>query len=69
MEIKTKFNINDEVWFIYDNKVIKRKIVRINIEIESEQRTIYRLNPCINNVLQFEEKNLFPTKEELLKSL
>ena len=68
MEIKTKFNINDEVWFIYDNKVIKRKIVRINIEIESEQRTIYRLNPCINNVL-LEEKNLFPTKEELLKSL
>lgn len=38
MEIKTKFSINDEVWFISkENKVLSSKIIKIRVSINSKE--------------------------------
>ena len=82
MKIETKYNIGDEVWFIHGDRCRNGKIcgmkhtygigkmfgklytgeekVEIHYSVESSQY------PC---VLDFKEEKLFPTKEELLKSL
>lgn len=82
MKIETKYNIGDEVWFIHGNRCSNGKIcgmehtygigkmfgklytgeeiVKIHYSVESPQYPF---------VLDFEEEKLFPTKEELLKSL
>lgn len=71
MTIETKYNIGDEVWFIWENKVyvsfiedvrVKRNNKNIKIEymVESMQKKDFGLK---------KESDLFPTKEELLKSL
>lgn len=75
MEIKTKYNIGDEVWYISNNKVNSLKITRINVLTSLIPKTIgygCELNQCVDycegNIVLPEYK-LFPTKEELLKSL
>lgn len=83
MIIETKYNIGDEVWLIDANKCTSGKIVgirhtygighrygqlytgkesvRIQYSIEISNRIFYAID--------IEENRLFPTKEELLKSL
>lgn len=63
MTIETKYNIGDRVWFLFQGKVQSGYIISI---------TIYRDYVVYNmrtNCLSFKESLLFPTKEELLKSL
>ncbi len=71
MTIETKYNIGDEVWLIWENKVyvsfiedvrVKRnnKNTKIEYMVESMQKKDFGLK---------KESDLFPTKEELLKSL
>ena len=71
MTIETKYNIGDEVWFMNENKVyvsfiedvrVKRnsKNTKIEYMVESMQKKDFGLK---------EESALFPSKEELLKSL
>lgn len=71
MTIETKYNIGDEVWFMNENKVyvsfiedvrVKRnnKNTKIEYMVESMQKKDFGLK---------KEQGLFPTKEELLKSL
>lgn len=71
MTIETKYNIGDEVWFMNENKVyvsfvedvrVKRnnKNTKIEYMVESMQKKDFGLK---------KEQDLFPTKEELLKSL
>jgi hypothetical protein len=69
MNIKTKYNIGDKVWYTdylgaTENSVVtgleiyhgrKLKMIFYHLEKESNSRT--------------KEQNLFPTKEALLKSL
>lgn len=77
MEIKTKYNIGDAVWVIAGNKVQHLRIEAIEVSIGktmitedgdfsiSEYKTSYSVgwgNWC-------KESDIFPTKEELLKSL
>lgn len=74
MTIKTKYNIGDEVWFMCGNKALQSYIedIRVKCEKENTIRVFYWVKP-----LNFREKAnwlyheqyLFPTKEELLKSL
>ena len=68
MTIETKYNIGDEVWFIKDNKPQTMKVSYIEIIAAS---TVSK--PCIRygfgNFERYTESLLFPTKEELLKSL
>lgn len=66
MTIETKYNIGDEVWFMFDEKPIRGTIKNIGSHIS--------INVVINGnsyIFRREAKGfeLFPTKEELLKSL
>ena len=67
MQIETKYNINDEVWFINNNKVKNLSIMAIMTFFEKNTLTIeYGLNSYIG---KFKESDLFATKEDLIKSL
>lgn len=68
MRTETKFNIGQEVWFLYYGKIFKDIIThRMTIAIGNRRDdiAIYRTRN-FNNIAEYE---LFPTKEELLKSL
>ena len=70
MKIETRFNIEDEVYFMCDNKVCIGYIDEIKISINSnnDQLTSYIVNSNHMRVHKTSE-NLFSSKEELLKSL
>lgn len=70
MTIKTKFSIDDKVYFIYNNKVYFAPIRAINIQVTYTYSIKIKytisydsLTTCIN------EDSIFKTKEELIKSL
>lgn len=70
MTIETKHNIGDEVWFINLRKEpMQAKIFRINVEVR--RKNIYVEYSLSNKefIVTRKEDELFPTKEELLKSL
>lgn len=81
MEIKTKYDIGDNVYFIHNNKIIHNKITRIEISIaglKNKEESIAMVEYTID--LGFAEKvrdtfttrlefELFTTKEELFKTL
>ena len=71
MQIKTKYNIGDKVWVIVNNKPTELLINSIEIFIHDMGQ--YRIGYSIWYVDKknegFEETQVFPTKEELLKSL
>ena len=82
MEIKTKYDIGDNVYFIHNNKIIHNKITRIEISIarglKNKEESIAMVEYTID--LGFAEKvcdtfttrlefELFTTKEDLFKSL
>ena len=69
MEIKTKYNIGDEVWWIDNNKVHQDYVKGIFFSMygrPTDYTLYYKLNQQLRD---FDEEILFPTKEELLKSL
>jgi hypothetical protein len=68
MKIETKYDIGQEVWFLYYGKIFKDIIThRMTIAIGNQRDNvvIYR-SRNFNNLAEYE---LFPTKEELLKNL
>lgn len=71
MIIETKYNIGDEVWFMEHNKPNKGSVVKIDIDIaRSGDWYIEHYKVNFDNVLICEVgQSLYPTKEELLKSL
>lgn len=72
MTIETKYNIGDEVWGEWYMEITKFKVKGISIIVEGIKPSIlYDLvdtQYCTNEASMTEEY-LFPTKEELLKSL
>lgn len=72
MEIKTKFDLWQEVFFLHNNKVHSFQIDSISVKAialgggEKEIEISYKLCGLTDS---FNEKDLFATKEELLKSL
>ena len=72
MEIKTKFNLRQKVYFMWGNKVQSLQIDSISAKAiaigggENDIEISYKLCGLTDS---FDEKNLFATKEELLKSL
>lgn len=62
MKIETKFDIGQEVWVMTMNRPYCTKIIAIHID---ENGLSYNLK----YLLAKKEEELFPTKEELLKSL
>lgn len=72
MEVKTKFNLRQKVYFMWGNKVNSLQIDSIIVKAialgggEEEIDISYKLCGLTDS---FDEGNLFATKEELLKSL
>lgn len=75
MKIETKYSLGQEVWMMWKNKAICRKITNIYISKDAdEQYEAYRLE-CIEeddeNILEWilSLMNFFEPKKELLDSL
>ena len=75
MKIETKYSLGQEVWMMWKNKAICRKITNIYISKDAdEQYEAYQLE-CIEEDdekylgVDFELDELFRTKKELLDSL
>lgn len=74
MTIETKFDIGQEVWVKPTNYIAKGIIHAIDVSARMEYGIITR--KCVsydvridNCLFTFYEHGIFPTKEELLKSL
>ena len=73
MIVEIKYNIGDKVWFMYNNSVKCEPIIKINALIEKDMNStnihITILYHLYDYCTSYIESKLFPTKEELLKSL
>lgn len=73
MEIKTKYDIGDEVYTLHKNKVTKVKIKAVGCSLSDTERYIGYATDIVGGLFEsnksFTEEELFKTKEELLKSL
>lgn len=81
MNIKTKYDIGQEVWFMWDNKPTCQKIAAMEVYVGEKVLPSYYVEPYEINPIKvvnsdiipynrrFHEFRIFPTKEELLKSL
>lgn len=75
MKIETKYNIGQKVWYISGYKAVCRNICGVSVSTLSNEYcydvvVYYRLRrDGMSKEEQVEEKFIFPTKEELLKSL
>lgn len=83
MEIKTKFNLGDTVYYIENNKIHQGKVVRIDttsvlnhytynggsLEIGESYIETYKVSNSEKRKQSFERYLLFATKEELLEDL
>ena len=72
MEINTKYDLMQQLWFMKDNKINSSTVydihhIRISYIGNGEYKTHieYDMNP--KGI--FDEKYLYPTKEELIKTL
>jgi hypothetical protein len=83
MTIETKYNIGDEVWLRYGDKIKEGEIIDINatvvflsptptitytIRIKKENGGWWKNRDKTYKIIPVYEEVLFPTKEELLKS-
>ena len=72
MKIETKYDIGQEVWFMFANKPRTAKVIRIGIQCRTECTVVlYEIKPNNYDVKPFkvEEFDIYLSKEELLKSL
>lgn len=68
MKIKTKFNKGQRVYLLYNNKIVQRIILSIEVNYAFEY-----LTPVIwyglEHIGKHKEEELFATKQELIDSL
>lgn len=75
MEVKTKYNIGDEVWTMLNNRPHCFRIAEIEVfqnSLRTFVRNVEQTNTCTRNNpqrLYFLESKCFSTKEELIKNL
>jgi hypothetical protein len=74
MKIETKYDINQEVWFIEDNKVKNEAILKLSFTKDgSNESVIYYFKEKQKSMVNWErikkEDEIFATKEELINSL
>ena len=67
MEVQTKFNINDTVWVVADNKVTQRRIT--GVEISVEDPALPTITYTTIGDIKYPEQDVFKTKQELIDSL
>lgn len=76
MIIETKFSVGDEVWFMHDNAT-KESTVRsfkINANGHGDVDIVYEIDAggpftSMGTWVELYEHSVFPTKEELIRSL
>lgn len=75
MELKTKYNIGDAVFFMHNNKVNNSYVKNIEVKVNPDSNGLYpephvsvEYHVTINNA-RYYECELFSTKEELINSL
>lgn len=72
MVIETEYNIGDGVCTLYKNKVTKTEIKAVGVLVSADITVKYN-SDIVEGLSEsdkvFMEKDLFKTKEELLKSL
>ena len=67
MEIKTKFTIGNDVWFMDDNQPRKAEITQITIEVGKDNIMIlYHYQTLTDNIVN--ERRCYATKKELVES-
>lgn len=66
MEIQTTYSIGDTIFYMQDNKVRHSVIDLIDIHIANDDISI---KYCRRGYFTRDEKDLYTSKEELLKSL
>lgn len=64
----TKYNVGDDVWFLFDNRPLNGKIARIS-EYTIKVKVIFKDGKEYLFSRDIKDFKLFPTKEELLKYL
>ena len=74
MTIETKYNIGDEVWLMYENMAMTAQVIAMNVEISEIIKGYVSANcyckiKCPHFTREIHESRIYPTKEELLKSL
>ena len=70
MTIETKYNIGDEVWFLSYHYPRKARIYGMSLYVSNSGEITLIYSITEKDVYWHKrEKDLFPTKEELLKSL
>ena len=67
MTIETKFNIGDEVWFMYENRPMSMRVMHIELYISCNK--VKRQYIDKYGSYRVSEHKLFRTKQELLDSL
>lgn len=75
MEITTKYDIGDQIWFIHDNKAQGAKVQGIRITVCDESLKEKNKDGCVEVEYDWRygpdlpENMLFKTKAELLNTL
>lgn len=70
MKVETKYNANQTVFFMYENKIKSGEIAVIDIHLVANDNSIsitYKIYNYQNNT--FNESEIFSSKEELLDYL
>ena len=66
MKITTKYNVGDDVWFLFDGKSLNGKIARIS-EYTIKVKVVFKDGKEYLFGRDIKSFKLFQTKEELLK--
>lgn len=69
MTIETKYNYNDKVFFLNNNKVVEGIIKKISILTDNTIEVRYRVSYDSYKFKSLKEEQVFNTKQELLDSL
>lgn len=67
MKIETKYNIDDNVWILYNNRCLCCKVLTIKIDVNPKLYIQYIF--ALDKEVWLSEEFVFATKEELIKSL
>ena len=72
MKIETKYSMGDAAFVMYNNRAVLIKImgVHYSIDVYQGEHVYYSSDiSSIDGMIRFEEKYVFETKEDLLKTL
>lgn len=69
MKIETKYDINQEVWAVFEDKVQKGNILRIKIHVSDTKTVVHYEVKFLQSSWTYYDNQIFATKEELIDNL